>query len=296
MWIKAAGPLTESVFHLTTAVSTHALILGEESALVDASIAAASERVIEQVETHLGMGANLDFVFLTHCHFDHIGGIPALRKRFADLQVIGGPQSSELLSDNAYVEQCYERNLVFAEAARLNLEIDKKEWCESIRIDRIMGDGDLLQIGDDVEVKLIACPGHTEDSVAYFVHPDGVLACAESVGSYAGRDKVAACFGSDLNRYLESLDKLSGLDVQALCLPHSGAISGEMVPKFFVEARLAAERFRDDVRERLEQGQLVEEIFEALLPEWQAEQIAPEGPFAEEQKETLLTMIKSSAS
>ena len=295
MWIQAAGPLTESVFHLTTAVSTHALIVGDESAIVDASISAASERVIEQIGAHLGQDVALDFIFLTHSHFDHLGGIPALRAHYADLQVIGGPQTSELLSDTGFVEHCYEKNLVYAEAAQVKLGMDKKQWCEAIRIDRIMGDGDLLQIGDDVEVKLLSSPGHSVDCVAYFVQPDGVLACGEALGSYAGRDKVASCFSADFESYIGSLQKLSGLDVQALCLPHSGAISGEMVPKFFLEARLAADRFRDDVRERLEQGQLVDEIFDSLLPEWQAEKIAPEGPFADEQQETLRMMIKASS-
>lgn len=295
MWIKSSGILSENVAHLTTAASTHLLAIGDVGALVDASVSAMHERLIEQIVNYIGDDGDISFVLLTHAHFDHVGGLPYLRQQWPELEVIAAPQTAELLEQAETKELLYEKNLSCMQALNAEMGMSKEDWISAIRVDRIIGDGDIIDLGDDVEVKLISSPGHTHDSVAYFVMPDFALACGETVGSYGGREKVTSCFTHEYQAYVESLGKLSSLDVKALCFPHSGVITGELVPKFLVDARQAADRFRDAVRERIEQGELVQEIYESILPEWQSQNISPEGPFVEEQGDTLLQMIKASA-
>ncbi len=295
MWIKASDTLSDNVFQLTNQISSNYLVIGDAAAIVDASASAVDQFLYDELIKFLGEEVSLDFVLLTHSHFDHVGGIPSLRNHWPELEVFGAPLTAQLLSDSAYKKELFEKNAACAAAMNVELAQTQNDWCEALRIDRIIGDGDVLDLGDDVEVKLISTPGHTEDSVAYFVKPDDALLCGETIGNYRGRDQVTNCFTDSYELYLQSLDKLSALDVKILGFPHGGAITGEMVAKYFQQARSGAEAFCKDVKERIEQGELVDEIFASILPEWQAQNIAPEGPFATEQEATLLAMIKAAA-
>lgn len=295
MWIKASDVLSENVFQLTTPLASNYLVVGDATALVDCGPAATADLLLDELKKYLGEETTLDFILLTHSHFDHIGGIPALRAVWPELEVFGAPQTAQHLSDEACKKELYEKNAACAAAIETGIELDEAQWCEALRIDRIIGDGDVLDIGEGVEIKLIACPGHTEDSVAYFVRPDDALLCGETIGSYRGRDMITNCFTHDYQEYLESLDKLSALDVKILGFPHGGAITGELVAKYFLDARSEAESFHKEVLERIENGELVDEIHASLLPDWQAQDISPEGPFVEEQGATLLAMIKAAA-
>ena len=46
-------------------------------------------------------------------------------------------------------------------------------------------------------------------------------------------------------------------------------------------------------RERIEQGEIIEEVVAALLPDWQSQNVSPRGPFADEQEECLREMVKA---
>lgn len=295
MWIKTSGALSENVFQLTTVASTHILAVGDASALIDVGLDCTAARLAEGIEQCLGEGLGPDIIFLTHAHFDHVGGLPALRQRFSGSEVLAAPATADLLKNEDYIKGVYEKNKACAEAMGEEFSAEQDAWCQACQVDRVIGDGDGVDLGDDVEVKMISSPGHTSDSVSYLVTPDAALAGGEAVGWYGGRDAIANCFTESFAHYVASLDRLSGLDLKILSFPHSGAITGELVSKYFLNARESAEVFREQVKSRMEQGEVVDEVVAAFLSDWQTQNITPEGPFLAEQTETLRAMVKAAA-
>ncbi len=292
MWVKASGQLSENVYQFSTAVSSHLLVVGEEVALIDTGPTALQGKLFEELEKFLEDPSQLSVVLLTHAHFDHVGGLPYLRSKLPQLKCFVSKQSSELIENKTFLKSLYEENVRAAAAAGVDIGMDESVWMGAFTIDRVLGDGDVVDLGADVQVKLISVPGHTVDSSAYYVHGDNVLCAGEAVGGYSGRDKYIPCFRSNYLDYLKSLDRMASLEVKVLGLPHAGALTGEIAPKFLLEARREAERFASQVKERLTQGELVDEIAASIIPEWQSQNFAPEGPFAEMQTQTVRDMVR----
>ena len=221
--------------------------------------------------------------------------MPFLKEIAPEAEIIAAPQVASGLEDKSILESLYEENLDCAKALNKELSIDKKTWCEAFKVSRVLGDGDTISLGLDVEVKLISTPGHSEDSTAFYVIPDAVLTGGETLGFYQGRDKVTSAFSSSYQDYLSSIDKLLNLDIKTLILPHCGALTGELAKKYLGDLRTQSERFFESTKALLDEGKIIEEIVDELIPEWETNNISPEGPFRERQRSCLTEMVQAVA-
>lgn len=89
-------------------------------------------------------------VLLTHCHFDHIGGAPALKKA-TGVNIFIGEDENENLKDS-----------------QINLAERFHAKFESFGADYLLKDGKLLKVGD-LEFRVIFTPGHTAGGVVYLL-------------------------------------------------------------------------------------------------------------------------------
>lgn len=291
MWIKASGEITERVAQITTAASSHFLFTADQSALVDAGVSALSERLQEELLKFLGSQGRLDYLLLTHAHFDHLGCLPYLRERYPALKLVCGATTAKVLGDEEKLKYFFERNKQVAEAFDFKFKLELASWLKCFTPDVILGDGDELNLGAELRIKLISVPGHTEDSVAYFAPSETALAAGEAVGSFNGRDKLAACFEFSYRDYLLSLEKIQKLDVKYLSLAHLGCLTGDIVAKFLLESTRSAESFSSAVKERLAAGELVTDIQQSIIVEWTSQNICPDGPFVEDQERIISNMV-----
>ena len=293
MWVRATAQLSENVYQVTNPISSHMIVCGEQIGIVDSGIAAFGDSLSRQLSELMSDGAALDYIFLTHCHFDHLGGVPALRKAAPKARLVTSSQAAEKLSDGAFLEELYKKNLSIKEAFSDSEVCSEQEWKSAFTVDRVVNDGDTIEMGGGLIIKVFACPGHTSEQVAYFVPSDGALAGAEAFGAYYGRDKVVPSFGSSFKDYIDSLERVTRLEVKIIGLPHNGALSGDLAQKFLITSRLEAERFFTSIKERLTSGELLDEIVLSVLPDWRIDNICPEGPFVAEQEKSLRDLVEA---
>jgi len=155
----------------------------------------------------------IEYLLITHCHYDHTGGAAAIRKETGCKTI-----AHEL--EAPYLEQG-------------DNKVTAADWYGS-SIDAVTIDVKLT--GAEVNITLggraiiaIHVPGHSPGSVVYLTESDGqtVLFGQDVHGP------LAPVLKSNRKDYLESLKKLISLNADILCEGHYGVYRGkEKIEKF----------------------------------------------------------------
>jgi len=197
LWQVGGGGLTDPAD-----AACYLVRFENKAALIDAGCGGAHSRLRKNITECLLPDARLEYLLLTHCHFDHTGGAAAVRDEFGCRIVAHALDAVYLESgDNSVTGATWY-------GARLEpLIIDVKLQGEKSRL--TMGSG---------SVTAIHCPGHSPGSVVYTAHIDGQLVLfGQDVHGPIHPDLL-----SDEKQYQESLAKLVDLDADLLLEGHFG--------------------------------------------------------------------------
>lgn len=138
-------------------------------------------------------------IILTHCHFDHIGGVEVV-KNIWRCPVVIAAEEAEGLSDN-----------------RINLSGYWTNRAISITPDITVVDGDEVKLGVDT-FTVIETPGHTKGSVCYLC--GGILFAGDTLFRMSvGRSDLPT---ADPAALISSLNKLMTLDEDITVLSGHG--------------------------------------------------------------------------
>lgn len=140
------------------------------------------DKIVQMIDI---LGGNLKYIFLTHCHGDHIAGVSELIKQKGGTVLIHR-EDSEGLNNK-------EINLTEFMDGLPEIQID-----ENSRVD----DEDLIHIGD-LEFKVIHTPGHTKGSCSLYLSSQKLLISGDTLFRGAwGRTDLPT---SDFNQIIESI-------------------------------------------------------------------------------------------
>lgn len=120
-----------------------------------------AEKIIETLNI---LEANLKYIFLTHCHADHIGAIAELKKNKGGKILVSRPDSEGL----------YNKEINLAEY--INMEIPELE------ADSRVDDEDLIHVGN-IEFKVISTPGHTKGGLCLYSEKEGLVFTGDTLFS-----------------------------------------------------------------------------------------------------------------
>lgn len=105
---------------------------------------------------------NLKYIYLTHCHGDHIRG----------LKQVKDAKGGKILIHRYDVEGLYNQNISLTDYIGINhIEIDADS-----RVD----DGDLLHVGD-IELKVIHTPGHTKGGSSLYCEKEKCIFTGDTI-------------------------------------------------------------------------------------------------------------------
>jgi 2-aminobenzoylacetyl-CoA thioesterase len=162
------------------------------------------------------------FLFLTHLHWDHVGTAAYLKNIWPEMLIAGSQESSKILLRKGALSQIKALNEGALEVLRSwgVSEIHEDEF-KPFTLDVVLEEGKKMEIEKDLTIEVIATPGHTWDSTAYYIREKKILVAGEA----AGCDGVCE-FLVDHEAYVTSMELLSGLDVEILCTAHNFVFTG----------------------------------------------------------------------
>ncbi len=190
---------------------------GPEQVLIDAGAGPGAEAILRNVQT-LGFDpVGTGHLVATHGHIDHIGGISRIKEK-TGCRVIGHQADLDAI-------ELGDRRLTAADLYGMEY------W--PVKIDLILeGKEENHRLGD-LDFHFIAIPGHTPGSIAVYLDlEEGRILFGQDV-----HGPFSDGWGSDINEWRRSMEKLLALEADLLCEGPAGVFRGGEV-RDYIESQL----------------------------------------------------------
>jgi glyoxylase-like metal-dependent hydrolase (beta-lactamase superfamily II) len=210
------------------------LLIGEKySAIFDCGMAYCAGLTIQNVKNAL-KGRPLDYLFITHTHYDHIGALPFFRKEWPLLRLVTSHAGAAVLLKDT--PRRVIRELSITAANEYNAKVDTAYSDDDFHADVIVKEGDIIPLGE-LSVKILETPGHTRDALSFFIPELELLITSESTGILLPDDNVYPLYLTSFNDTVSSIEKCRKMPYKLLSLPHKG-IADEKDAMYFFERSL----------------------------------------------------------
>lgn len=230
---------------------------GEVSILYDTGFGFTGFEVAENIKKALGE-RELNYIFLTHSHYDHALGSAYILRHYPDAKVVAGKYASEIFKRDG--------------AKRIMKDLDRKfaDKCgygeyeflgDELRVDIPCDDGDVIDTGN-LKFEVINLPGHTKCSVGFYCKENGLFLSTETLGVYDGEETILPSCLVGYNMALKSMERVEGLEIKKLLAPHYGFLSEKQTEFFLKNMKKATEGIIGDMKNMIASGESDEAVFE----------------------------------
>ena len=238
------------------------LFVGEEVALVDSGmVGIPTEYVFPYLKSLDLIPEDISLVINTHHHADHIGGnhevwlASGKRARFAAHRL-----EKWLIEDpaNQGSADSWGRYVTLGVLDAEAIEEMVKSCGQGVRIDHTLDGGERFDLGDALELEIIASPGHSAGNISVLERRNGVLIHGESVGGdgqYDAAGKLLTVpFYENVETYLQTLAHLAEADFQMLIASHFPPMDRQQAAAHFEESLDFTLRFDAEVQRRVRES------------------------------------------
>ncbi|HDK36274.1 MAG TPA: MBL fold metallo-hydrolase [Bacteroidetes bacterium] len=276
MFLQKKGKISDHVHFINDPRVCNYLITAPKPALIDAGYTVSAPLLEQDISSILGSVTNLFYLFLTHSHYDHVGGMAYLKRVHPRLQVAGHPRIQKIFSNPKALDLIRtlnaqsERFFPLPDAYREKVRIDQ------LKIDHPVEDGESFDLDNHISLQAIYSPGHTRDGIWYYLKPDQVLFGCDGLGVYTHNGSLMAEFTSNFHSLMTSLRRIQNMEIEVLALPHSGVVIGKKSVQTHIRKTLEEnQRYHDRIEQGLRkfEGDIQQVVQEMTHEEYEARDI-----------------------
>jgi len=279
MIFAQTGKLTD-YFHVLGSkhFPTH-MLLGPTPVLFEAGLSCLGPVYVKEVEKILKDGQP-QILFLTHAHFDHCGAAGFLQQSWPQLTIAASRLAAEIMGRPNALKTISDLNAAavdWIEKAAPGLAV--KVPFQPFSVDTILADGDRIELPGELSVQVLETPGHTRDSLSFYIPEKKLLIAGEAVGCMTPTGFLSTEFLVDFDVYIQSIERLARLNVEILCQSHHQVFTGENARTVLRRSIPAALAFKQRVEALLhEENGRVEKVVTRIKSEEYDPQPDPKQP------------------
>ncbi len=230
---------------------------GKTSILYDTGFGFTGYAVAENVKRCLGE-RGLDYIFLTHSHYDHVLGCPYVLRSYPNAKVVAGTYAASVFQRDGAKRVMRELDAKFAKTCGV---ADYEFLGDELKVDLTVKEGDRVEAGD-MTFEVIDLPGHTRCCVGFYLREEGLLLSNETLGIYDGDKTILPAYLVSYSDAIDSIEKIERLHVTQLLVPHVGLLSREQTAYFLEHMKSATQQETIRLLERMKDGLCDEELVE----------------------------------
>ena len=236
------------------------ILTARKAALYEAGYAFSAPSILDNLKRLL-QGRPLDYILLTHSHYDHASGAAQIKQAYPEAQVTASAYCAKVFTRPGAIRTIREMN---DNAARLYGRYPYEDLLDRLRVDRTVADGDVIDL-DEVKLTVWETPGHTKCSIS-FLSDDGLLLMSETMGALAelpddkGDYLIAPACMVGHGKSLAAIRRAIAAEPNRLLLAHYQVVDGEVPMRFLNRSLYWHERSRDLLLEGWQAGKTIEEL------------------------------------
>jgi glyoxylase-like metal-dependent hydrolase (beta-lactamase superfamily II) len=194
------------------------LAFDNAAALIDAGCGNGHQQLVQNISQCLPPEAKIEYLFLTHCHYDHAGGAAAVRKQYGCAIAAHELDAEYLESGDSRVTAAQWYNA----------------YLEPLAIDhKIKAAEENFKLGSN-SIIAYHCPGHSPGSMVLVTEVTGKkILFGQDIHGPLHDDLL-----SSRKDYITSLKFLISLEADILCEGHFGIYKGRKEVREFIQSFL----------------------------------------------------------
>ncbi len=246
------------------------------NALIDTGFAFNADENAKELKKHIN---HLDYIILTHSHYDHAGGSPYFKRAFPEAKVVSSEYAAYVFTRPGALKLIREMADFAANAFGVS---DYEDLTEELKTDIPLKPGDKIDLGD-ISLMAVDSSGHTKCCLSYYSSEAKLLLAAETLGVPLSDTLVNPCCLISYDLTIESIKRAKELDVEAMLLPHGYLLSGKEKCKAYFDLSLKShEETRKLLKNASAKGLSKDELISILKEKFYTEEtrkIQPEKAF-----------------
>ncbi|MBN2298193.1 MAG: MBL fold metallo-hydrolase [Deltaproteobacteria bacterium] len=250
MKITTPGKITEGLYLLGNVAYPSYLINTAEPVMFDAGVSPMGPYYMKDLGSILDTPC-LQHMFFTHSHYDHTGAYGYMKKCFPALTAGAHPRTKEVMQSSSAVNTM----TMLSDIAR-DMFQDKSPDTAFVppEVTVSLKEGAILELGHGIRATVIETPGHTRDSISFFLEPMDAIIPGEALGVIHLGGEISPEFLADFQAYHDSAKRIIDTRPNMILMPHGSSLTHEDAQAFIDGAIPAALSWMEMISKSLKES------------------------------------------